>query len=55
MLPDTELIPDPVMIAGLDLQSWWTDERATRLMVFEYTKYLISEMRTRLPVLDRPS
>jgi uncharacterized SAM-binding protein YcdF (DUF218 family) len=54
-LPDVELIPDPVMISGLDLRSWWTDGRAARLMVFEYAKYLVSEIRTRLPALDRPS
>jgi uncharacterized SAM-binding protein YcdF (DUF218 family) len=48
-LPEIELIPDPVLAPGLDLDAWWTDERTTRLIMFEYTKYLVSELRTRLP------
>lgn len=48
-LPDTELIAEPVLTPGLDLDAWWTDERATRIIMFEYAKYLASEVRTRLP------
>ncbi len=48
-LPDTELIADPVLTPGLDLDAWWTDERTTRVIMFEYAKYLASEVRTRLP------
>ncbi|MFI5013996.1 MAG: YdcF family protein [Hyphomicrobiales bacterium] len=48
-LPETELIADPVLAPGLDLDAWWADERTTRLIMFEYTKYLVSEVRTRLP------
>jgi uncharacterized SAM-binding protein YcdF (DUF218 family) len=49
VLPDTRLIADPVLTPGLDLDAWWTDERTTRVIVFEYAKYLVSEIRTRLP------
>jgi uncharacterized SAM-binding protein YcdF (DUF218 family) len=49
MLPDTELIADPVLPPGLDLNDWWTDPRAARVIIFEYAKYLASEVRTRLP------
>jgi uncharacterized SAM-binding protein YcdF (DUF218 family) len=48
VLPDVELIPDPVLAPGTDLNAWWSDERTTRLIVFEYAKFLVSEVRTRL-------
>jgi uncharacterized SAM-binding protein YcdF (DUF218 family) len=48
VLPGIELIPDPVLPPGLELNRWWTDERSTRLIVFEYAKFLVSEVRTRL-------
>jgi uncharacterized SAM-binding protein YcdF (DUF218 family) len=48
VLPDTELIPDPVLAPGIDLNAWWSDERTARLIVFEYAKFLVSEVRTRL-------
>jgi uncharacterized SAM-binding protein YcdF (DUF218 family) len=48
-LPETELIPDPVLTPGLDLEAWWTDEHSARVIMFEYAKYLVSEIRTRLP------
>jgi uncharacterized SAM-binding protein YcdF (DUF218 family) len=47
-LPGVQLFPDPVLAPGLDLDSWWTDEHTIRLIMFEYAKYLVSEMRTRL-------
>jgi uncharacterized SAM-binding protein YcdF (DUF218 family) len=48
-LPDTELIADPVLTPGLDLDAWWADPRAARVITFEYTKYLASELRTHIP------
>jgi uncharacterized SAM-binding protein YcdF (DUF218 family) len=48
VLPTTKLIPDPVLAPGLDLDAWWTDEHTARIIVFEYAKYLVSELRTRL-------
>jgi len=36
------------LVPGLDLDSWWADERTIRLIMFEYAKYLVSEVRTRL-------
>ncbi|MBV8766542.1 MAG: YdcF family protein [Hyphomicrobiales bacterium] len=47
-LPGVQLYPDPVLAPGLDLDTWWTDERTVRLILVEYAKYLISEVRTRL-------
>jgi len=47
-LPGVRLYPDPVLVPGLDLDSWWADERTIRLIMFEYAKYLVSEVRTRL-------
>jgi uncharacterized SAM-binding protein YcdF (DUF218 family) len=48
VLPTTKLIPDPVFAPGLDLDAWWTDEYTTRVIVYEYAKYLVSELRTTL-------
>ncbi|MBV8962119.1 MAG: YdcF family protein [Hyphomicrobiales bacterium] len=47
-LPGVRLYPDPVLAPGLDLDSWWADERTVRLIMVEYAKYLVSEVRTRL-------
>ncbi|MBV9568995.1 MAG: YdcF family protein [Hyphomicrobiales bacterium] len=47
-LPGVRLYPDPVLAPGLDLDSWWADEHTVRLIMFEYTKFLVSEVRTRL-------
>jgi hypothetical protein len=52
VLPDVELIPDPVLGPGIDLNAWWSDERATRLILFEYAKFLVSEVRTRLSLAN---
>ena len=48
-LPGIVLIADPVLPPGLDLDAWWTDEHTTRVLMFEYAKYLVSEVRTQLP------
>jgi uncharacterized SAM-binding protein YcdF (DUF218 family) len=48
-LPDTELIADPVLPPGLDFNRWWSNPRAARVIIFEYTKYLASEARNYLP------
>jgi uncharacterized SAM-binding protein YcdF (DUF218 family) len=48
-LPDIELIADPVLTPGLDLDAWWSDAHTMRVVLLEYTKYLASEVRTRLP------
>ena len=30
---DEELIPDPVLTPGLDLEAWWTDEHSARVIM----------------------
>ena len=48
LLPDTNLIADPVLTPGINLDAWWTNEHTARIIMFEYTKYLASELRTKL-------
>jgi len=49
VLPDIELIADPVLTPGLELNAWWSDAHTMRVVILEYSKYLASEVRTRLP------
>ena len=37
-LPDVELIPHPVLVAGQHGEAWWTSRSATRQLVVEYIK-----------------
>jgi len=40
-----ELIPYPVVTGRMREQSWWTSPQVTRLLVFEYLKYLAALVR----------
>ena len=44
-LPDVALIPFPVISDRRNGDSWWTNEAATRLLVSEYLKYLVTNVR----------
>lgn len=39
--PELELFPYPVVTRLLDNRKWWQDQRTTRLVVSEYSKYLV--------------
>lgn len=39
--PEGQLTPYPVATPLLDNKKWWNDQRTTRLVVSEYTKYLV--------------
>ncbi len=39
--PEGQLTPYPVATHLLDNKKWWNDQRTTRLVVSEYTKYLV--------------
>ena len=46
-LPDTTLIPFPVVADRLRVEPWWSNGAATRLVVSEYFKYLFAKVRMR--------
>jgi uncharacterized SAM-binding protein YcdF (DUF218 family) len=41
-MPGVALVPYPVEPDGIDLQAWWRDPRALRVLQAEYAKYLAS-------------
>jgi uncharacterized SAM-binding protein YcdF (DUF218 family) len=46
-MPDVELIPFPVISEKLRHEPWWS-AASMRLLWFEYMKYLVAQVRTRL-------
>jgi uncharacterized SAM-binding protein YcdF (DUF218 family) len=52
-LPDVNLIPFPVVSGQNRNEPWWHHPGTTKIMVFEYLKYLAAVARIRLePVID---
>jgi uncharacterized SAM-binding protein YcdF (DUF218 family) len=47
-MPEIELIPYPVVTDRLRAQPWWTSGPTARLMLSEYVKYLLSQLRIRV-------
>lgn len=47
-LPDTALIPFPVVADKQRAERWWTSPITTRLLVSEYLKYIYAQVRMRL-------
>ena len=47
-LPDVELIPFPVVTEKQRAEPWWTSMQSTRVLAFEYVKYLASMVRMRV-------
>ena len=47
-VPGCELIPYPVFTDSVRLSDWWRWSGTTRLLAFEYTKYLASVTRVAL-------
>jgi hypothetical protein len=55
-LPDTILIPFPVVADRERAERWWTSGPTTRLLVSEYLKYIVAQVRMRLePVFTAES
>jgi uncharacterized SAM-binding protein YcdF (DUF218 family) len=44
-LPDVTLIPFPVLSERLRVEPWWSNSATTRLVLWEYCKYLFAKMR----------
>jgi len=47
-MPDVTLIPFPVVADKQRAERWWTSPLTTRLLVSEYLKYIIAQVRMRL-------
>jgi uncharacterized SAM-binding protein YcdF (DUF218 family) len=53
-LPNTELIPYPVVPKGFETEAWWLHFRTTRLLISEYLKFLPSAARFGVVRVLRP-
>lgn len=47
-MPDIKVTPYPVFQSNLHLDGWWAYPGTTRLLIAEYTKYLLAHARTLL-------
>ncbi|MEJ8574904.1 YdcF family protein [Microbaculum marinum] len=47
-MPEASLIPYPVVTGRVHIDNWWRNPGTTRLLLAEYTKYLMSLARLRL-------
>lgn len=47
-MPDVTLIPFPVVADKQRAERWWTSPLTTRLLVSEYLKYILAQVRMRL-------
>ncbi len=48
-LPDTQLIPVAVSAPGFEIDIWYKDRKTLRLLLFEYMKFVVAQMR---PILS---
>jgi uncharacterized SAM-binding protein YcdF (DUF218 family) len=46
-MPDVDLIPYPVVTEKMRSEPWWT-MASVRLLFFEYLKYIVAQVRTRI-------
>jgi uncharacterized SAM-binding protein YcdF (DUF218 family) len=47
-LPDVTLVPFPVVSDRVHVETWWTSPTTTRLLFWEYLKYIVARARMRL-------
>jgi uncharacterized SAM-binding protein YcdF (DUF218 family) len=56
-MPEMKLEPYPVQPVDIDLDGWWRDTRALRVLQGEYVKYVVATLRNAVdredPALDR--
>ncbi len=45
LLPDVEIIPNPVFHEGLDLRHWYLEGETTKLLLREFVKYTLVRVR----------
>lgn len=49
VMPDIEIIPSPVVPASVPLEHWWQRRGTAKLLVTEYSKYLLTLFRILAP------
>ena len=54
-MPDVELIPFPVIPDRMRTDPWWANGQTARLLVTEYLKYIVVQVRMRLTPASPPS
>ena len=54
-LPDTKLIPFPVVSDKAHAEPWWQSLGTTRLLLSEYLKYMVVQVRMRLEPAPEPT
>jgi uncharacterized SAM-binding protein YcdF (DUF218 family) len=47
-LPDATLVPFPVISDRLRAEPWWTSAATTKLLISEYLKFIVAQLRIRL-------
>ena len=47
-LPDTVLVPFPVVTEKLRNEPWWASAPTARLILSEYAKYVVAQLRMRI-------
>ena len=53
-LPDVRLVAFPVVTEKLRAEPWWTNPPIAKLLISEYLKYMLAQVRMRLgPPPDR--
>jgi len=54
-MPDVELIPFPVIPDRMRNDSWWANGQTARLLLSEYLKYIVAQVRMRVAPASLPS
>jgi hypothetical protein len=47
-MPDVTLIQFPVVTERMRAQPWWTSAPTARLLISEYLKYMLAQIRMRI-------
>jgi uncharacterized SAM-binding protein YcdF (DUF218 family) len=55
VMPDVEIVPNPVFPEFLEEAPWWRSRRAALLITSEYIKYLAAIVRPYVPAALRPA
>jgi uncharacterized SAM-binding protein YcdF (DUF218 family) len=54
-IPDVRLVPFPVVTERMRTQPWWTSAPTARLLISEYVKYMLAQIRMRIESAPAPT
>ncbi len=54
-MPDVRLVPFPVVTERMRAQPWWTSAPTARLLISEYLKYMLAQIRMRIESAPAPT